>query len=102
MSGEAPPLEGSSWVTKPEGVVIRIVLHGLRGPIEVAGKNYNQEMPGFGPVLSDADIAMLLSYVRKRFGGVDTPVSTEAVALIRAAHRVRKVYWTADELVKGP
>lgn len=87
---------------RPEGLVIRIVLHGLRGPIEVAGKNYNQEMPGFGPVLSDADIAMLLSYVRKRFGGVDSPVSAESVASIRAAYRDRKVYWTADELVKGP
>ncbi len=87
---------------RPEGLVIRIVLHGLRGPIEVAGKAYNQEMPGFGPVLSDSDIALLLSYARKRFGGVDTPVSAEAVASIRAAHRDRKAFWTADELLKVP
>ena len=74
MMGEAPPLEGSSWVAGPESRVIRIVLHGLRGPIEVRGKTYNQEMPGFGPILTDADIASLLSYVRRRFGGASTPV----------------------------
>ena len=70
MRGEAPPLEGSSWVAGPENHLIRIVLHGLRGPIEVAGKPYNQEMPGFGPILTDEDIASLISHARKRFGVV--------------------------------
>ncbi len=100
--GEAPPLEGSSWVAGPESQVIRIVLHGLRGPIEVRGKTYNQEMPGFGPVLTDADIASLLSYVRKRFGGANTPTSEAAISLIRAANRSRMNYWTVDELLNEP
>jgi mono/diheme cytochrome c family protein len=102
MMGEAPPLEGSSWLAGPEGRVIRIVLHGLRGPIEVRGKIYNQEMPGFGPVLTDADIASLLSYVRKRFGGASTSASETAISLIRAANRGRMNYWTVDELLKEP
>ena len=100
--GEAPPLEGSSWVAGPENRVIRIVLHGLRGPIEVSGKAYNQEMPGFGPVLTDADIASLLSYARRRFGGASTPTSAAAVSLIRAANRTRMKYWTVDELIQEP
>src|SRR5437868_15240319 len=66
MRGEAPPLEGSAWVAGPESRLIRIVLHGLHGPIEVRGKTYNQEMPGFAPILTDADIAALLSHLRKR------------------------------------
>ncbi len=102
MMGEAPPLEGSSWVAGPENRMIRIVLHGLRGKIEVRGKGYNQEMPGFSPVLSDADIAGILSYVRKRFGGVSRPVSLEAVSTIRAAYPGRKELWTVDELLKVP
>jgi len=101
MMGEAPPLEGSSWVAGPEDRVIRIVLHGLRGPIQVRGKAYNQEMPGFGPILTDADIASLLSYVRGRFGRAP-PVSEPAVSQIRAAHRGRMDYWTVDELLKEP
>ncbi len=102
MMGEAPPLEGSSWVAGPENRVIRIVLHGLRGPIEVRGKTYNQEMPGFGSVLTDADIASLLSYVRKRFGAASTPVSEAAVRLIREANRDRTDYWTVGEMMKEP
>jgi len=102
MMGEAPPLEGSAWVAGPEQRVIKIVLHGLHGTIEVRGKTYNQEMPGFGPILTDADIASLLSYVRRRFGGVDTPIPEAAVSLIRATNRGRMEYWTADELLKAP
>jgi mono/diheme cytochrome c family protein len=102
MMGEAPPLEGSSWVAGPENRVIRIVLHGLHGTIEVRNKTYNQEMPGFAPILTDADIAALLSYVRTRFGGASTPVSPETVRLIRAANRDRTDYWTVDELTKEP
>jgi mono/diheme cytochrome c family protein len=100
MMGEAPPLEGSSWVTGPENRVIKIVLHGLRGRIEVGGKTYNQEMPGFGPILTNADLASLLSYVRRRFGAAGTPVSEAAVSLIRAANQGRMEYWTVDELLK--
>src|SRR6476646_1566108 len=50
--GDAPPLAGSPWVTGPESRLIRIVLHGVRGPMEVNGKTYDQEMPGFGTILS--------------------------------------------------
>src|SRR5207247_8310594 len=67
--GDAPPLAGSPWVTGLEDTLIKIVLHGVRGPIEIEGKTYDQEMPGFGRVLSDADVASLLSFVRRRFGG---------------------------------
>ena len=102
MMGEAPPLEVSSWVAGPENRIIKIVLHGLRGRIEVRGKLYNQEMPSFGPILTDADIASLLSYVRRRFGGASTPVSESAVSLIRDANRGRTDYWTVEELLKEP
>jgi mono/diheme cytochrome c family protein len=87
-------------VAGPENRVIKIVLHGLHGSIEVRGQTYNQEMPGFAPILTDADIASLLSYARKRFGGATTPVSEAAVSTIRAANRGRTSYWTVDELIK--
>jgi len=62
------PLAGSPWVRGPENRLIRIVLHGVRGPLEVHDKTYDLEMPGFGRILSDADVASLLSYVRRRSG----------------------------------
>src|SRR5262245_36470325 len=38
LTGEAPPLAGSSWVSGPDARLIRIVVHGVKGPIQVAGK----------------------------------------------------------------
>src|SRR5436190_18218810 len=78
-SGPAPTLEGSIWVTGPEGRTIRIVLHGIGGPLEVVGKTYDLTMPGFAPILTDADIASVVTYVRSRFGGVNTPISASTV-----------------------
>ena len=101
--GEAPPLDGASWVTGPEHRLIRIVLNGLHGPIEIAGRTYNQEMPAFGQMLTaDADVASLVSYVRRRFGGLNTPVSAETVARVRADTAGRAGYWTATELLAAP
>ena len=99
---ENPPLEGSSWVTGPETRLIKIVLHGVRGRIEVNGQTYNQEMPSFGPVLSDADVAAILSFVRQKFGGLDSPVTPDAVSAIRTANQNRTSYWSVDELLKDP
>ena len=92
-----PPLAGSSWVTGPEFRSILTVLHGLRGPIEVNGNNFELEMPGFAPILSDEDVASVLTYVRRRFGKA-SPVSSGVVRRLRAATRERTEYWTADEL----
>ena len=102
MVAEAPPLDGSPWVTGPEDRLIKIVLHGLRGAIEVSGKTYNQEMPAVGHVLTDIQIASLLSFVRLRFGAASTPILSAAVSQVRAATRNRAGYCTVDELMKGP
>jgi mono/diheme cytochrome c family protein len=65
----------------------------------VVGKTHDLTMPGFAPILTDAEIASLVSYVRNRFGGVPTPVSAGAVGQIRAANQGRGEYWTAVELL---
>lgn len=100
VTAEAPPLAGASWVAGPQDRLIRILLHGVRGPIEVSGKTYNREMPGFGQILSDEEIATLASFVRGRFGGPGTPIEPVAVSRIRAATRQRTGAWTADELLE--
>ena len=99
---EAPPLAGSSWVAGPESRLIRIVLHGVRGEMEVAGRTYNREMPGFGQIVSDAEIAALLSFVRRRFGGLDTEIQPQTVAEIRTRYQDRSSYWSVDELLRIP
>jgi mono/diheme cytochrome c family protein len=89
-------------VTGPESRLIKIVLHGVRGAMEVQGRTYDQEMPGFGPVLADGEIASLLSFVRKQFGDINTPVSPATVSAIRAGHSKRTAYWTVEELLRDP
>ena len=99
--GEAPPFEGSAWVTGPEERLIKIVLHGVRGAMVVDGKTYNREMPGFGQVLSDEDVAALLSYIRRRFGGPSGPITAENVGRVREENEGRIKYWTVEELLQG-
>jgi len=99
---EAPPLAGSPWVAGPENRLIKIVLHGVRGPIEVQGQTDDREMPGFGKILSDADVASILSFVRRRFGAPSEPITPAAVSRVRAANQTRTDYWRVEELLREP
>jgi glucose/arabinose dehydrogenase/mono/diheme cytochrome c family protein len=62
-----PPLSNTQWVTGDKGKLIRLVLAGMSGPIEVNGQQYNQEMPAFS-FLSDEEVAEVLTFIRNHFG----------------------------------
>ncbi len=100
--GEAPPLDRAPWVTGPRDRLVKIVLHGVRGAMDVHGVTFNREMPGFGRALSDTDIAALLSFVRKRFGDPSPPITPSSVSRVRAANPNRTEYWSVDELLAQP
>ncbi len=100
VDGGGPPLAGSSWVAGPEGRLVRIVLHGVTGSIEVAGRTYDREMLGFGAVMTDEQIAGVLTWVRRRFAEGAPPISPETVARIRAESGDRHAYWTVQELLE--
>ncbi len=102
VEGGGPPLANSSWVRGPESRVIRIVLNGLRGPIEVGDQTYNSEMLAFGPILSDKEVAEVLTFARKRFGGGAAPVTPAAVERVRRESGDRSEYWTVEELLRFP
>ena len=98
VPGVYPPLAGSEWATGDEAKVVRILLHGVTGPIEVAGETFNSMMPPWGATLKDADIAAVLTYVRSNWGNKGAPISAAKVASIRAATTSRTTPWTAAEL----
>lgn len=98
--GAFPPLAGSAWVGGDPDRAIKIVLHGLHGPVDVAGKTYNLEMPPQGAMLPDDQIAAILSHVRTSWGNQAGPVSSDVVKTIRAANSGRQSAWTAAELLK--
>ena len=101
--GMFPPLGGSEWVNA-EGHqrIIRIVLNGLSGPIEVAGAQYNNVMVPWRDILNDEEIAAVLTYVRSEWGNKGDPVPLEEVKAVRAATEPRGAPWTADELKQVP
>lgn len=97
--GLAPPLRDSEWVAGPSGRLIRIALHGVKGPIEVDGTNWELEMPGQGH-LSDDELAKVFSYLRRAFGHQASCVDKAEVAKVRKATKRRASAWTAKELLK--
>jgi mono/diheme cytochrome c family protein len=99
VPGQYPPLVASEWVTGSEERIIRIVLHGLNGPITVDGKEYNNVMAPLGS-LKDDQIANVISYVRASWGNTASEVQPETVAKVRAETAGRTTFWTAAELLK--
>ena len=98
QEGLAPPLAGSEWVGAPEGQLIRIVLQGVGGKMEVAGKTYSLDMPGLGAAMSDEQVAQVLSYIRRSFGHEHPVVETASVEKLRASTKDRGASWSAEEL----
>ncbi len=101
MEGLAPPLMDSEWVTGPVDRPIRIILHGMSGPIQVSGRTWTLEMPPL-PQFTDEDIAGVLTYIRREWEHTSSPVSPGDVAKIRAQHQGRTKAWTVSEMNKKP
>ena len=91
----APPLAGSARINGDKDILLNIVLHGLKGPIDnkkypdvmVAQKEHNDEY-----------IASVLSYIRNSFGNKQHVVSVDDVKEMRAATTNRQTAWTLEEL----
>ena len=86
----APPLVGSPFALGPPAIVVRIMLHGKRGPTNV--------MPALGPLMTDEQIAAVLTYVRREWGQTAPVVDAAAVKTIRSTTTGRARPWTAEEL----
>lgn len=97
LEGLAPPLVDSEWVLGPADRSIRIVLHGLSGPVNVGGRTWRLEMPPL-PVLNDEDLSSVLTYLRREWEHNASPVEPSQVAKIRETYKARTKAWTADEL----
>ena len=100
--GTFPPLAGAEWVNEKDPArVIRIVLDGLTGPIQVKGQSYNSQMPGWRAQLSEEEIAQVITFIRKEWGNNAGPVTKEQVAAVKQETEGRGgALWTVDELMK--
>ncbi|WP_411274958.1 c-type cytochrome [Daejeonella sp.] len=103
----APPLVGSKRLAGDKNTAIKILLHGLTGPIE--GKTYPGDlMPSFG-ANSDKWVAAVLSYARFEFGrgprndpkAVSPFITSAEVKTVRDESGRRTKSWTVAELEKA-
>ena len=97
-----PPLVGSEWVVGSDARLVRIILQGMMGPVDVAGQAFDGAMPAWGGVLKDPEIAAVATYVRSAWGNKAAPITAATVAAIRNATSSRKTPWTAPEIAQVP
>ena len=89
----APPLIGSDFALATDPTIpARIVLHGKEGSVAL--------MPPLGGMLSDDEIAAVLTYIRREWGHTAGPVAPADVARTRRETTGRSRPWTIPELTQ--
>lgn len=105
VAGQFPPLVGSEWVLTEgwhgDNHLIRVLLHGLQGPIQVKGATYNGAMPPWKQ-LKDDQIAAILTYIRSEWGNNESPISAEQVAKVREETASHSEPWSQSQLQAIP
>ena len=86
VSPIGPVLVESPYVIGPPETLIRIMLDGLSGPIEVNGESWNAVMPGhrMNPDFSDEVASGVATYVRRAWGHGASAVDPEQVAKLKS------------------
>lgn len=80
-----PPLVKTKWVLGDKKALAKIVLKGLQGgEIEIDGDKFHNPMPPLETVLTDQEIADVLTYVRNNFGNKASLVTVAEVKALRA------------------
>jgi len=80
VPGAFPPLAGNGLVTGNPLRTISIVKFGFSGKTRVKGSDYNGTMPAWGQLISDEDIASVVSYIRGAWNNDAKPVTLSDVS----------------------
>ena len=100
-AAQFPSIAKSPWVNGDPKRLVRIILHGLVGPIEVNGTQYPGQVPMTAfKGLSDREIAGVATYVRNSFGNKGTAVTPAQVAAEREATKAQEGFLVPAELQK--
>lgn len=86
VPGMYPALSLAEKVKGPPEEIAKVVLFGLKGPVVVNGQTYTQNMPPF-KTLPDSTIALVVNFVKQRWGGSESALTASDVRRIRAAHK---------------
>ncbi len=101
LEGLAPPLMNSEYVRGSSTRLGLILLHGLEGPIRVAGKDYefNNPMPGLtdNQDISNRDLVDIIAYIRSAFVTTSESITEEEIQALRSKlPPTGRLYQSAD------
>ncbi len=82
VPGMHPPITESDFVNGDPEKLIKIVLQGLSGEMEIKGEIYNSIMPAQAH-LTNQQVADVLTYVRGSFGNKSGAITPEQVKQVR-------------------
>jgi len=104
MDNMGPPLDKSEWVTGDPARLTKILLHGMTGPLKVAGKKYSPPlaMPGLkdNTAISDQDLADVMTYTRNSWSNKAKAVDTKLVQKVRKDTKDQGEPYQAKDLQK--
>ena len=103
VPGQFPPLADSEWVLASQpGRIIRIVLNGALGEIQVKGQSYNNVMFPLRELLTDEEAAAILTFIRREWGNRAPEVTPERVREVREKTRNQYAPWNPADLLNLP
>lgn len=104
--GIYPPLNvpNNPWLANDDRL-IKVVLKGLWGPLDINGQKLNPNngvppMLGFAGLLSDEELAGVLTYVRQSFGNNLPIITPDQVAKVREKTKNRADFYMVEEIMK--
>ncbi|MDO3384393.1 c-type cytochrome [Gilvimarinus sp. SDUM040013] len=102
-TGLAPTLWRSEWV-ESEQRLAKVLLHGLSGPIAVAGRRWETPtvMPGFAARtdINDSDLSAIATYIRNSWGnqfGEADGMTADVFAELRQKTQSRRIPYTEND-----
>jgi len=102
LASTYPPISGTNWAIGDKERLIKLVLKGLHGPIEVLGNDYPGQVPmtPFEGMLNDEEVAAVLTYIRNSFENEASAISPDEVGKVRAAIKDKTGFYSPEELLK--
>jgi mono/diheme cytochrome c family protein len=86
VQGMNPPLIKTKFVLGDKPTLVKIVLNGMTGAVDINGDTYHNVMAPHSD-LTDQQIADVLTYVRNSFGNKASAVTAAQVKAIRATNK---------------
>ncbi|NLJ92144.1 MAG: cytochrome c [Aeromonadales bacterium] len=99
INSAIPPLKNSPYINADPEVAINIILFGIEGEINVAGRTYQGRMPTFGNNLTNKQVAAISQYLHEQWSEEPIAIQPVQVAIERERFATRTRPWAGgDEL----